>query len=260
MKNKNLGFVKRNKALLFASLLLCTPSVMAKVNVFAASSLTNALNEISEQFEQQTGTSVRNTFAGSSALARQINNGAPADIYLSANTKWMTYLDQQQVLEPETKANLLANSLVVIAPSENQTPVFSSSSWPLVDYIGDSKLALADPAHVPAGIYAQQALETLGVWGSVKGHIAAANNVRSALVLVERGEAPLGIVYKTDGMLSKYVDIVAELPASSHDNIQYPMAIIKNKARPEVLAFYDYLSSDSAQAVFQQYGFKTFSH
>ncbi|MCG7495304.1 molybdate ABC transporter substrate-binding protein [Vibrio sp. Of7-15] len=260
MKNKSLGFVKRNKALLFATLLLSAPSVMAKVNVFAASSLTNALNEISKQFERQTGTRIRNTFAGSSALARQINNGAPADIYLSANTKWMMYLDQQQVLEPKTKASLLANSLVVIAPSDRQTPAFPSSSWPLADYLEDSKLALADPAHVPAGIYAQQALGNLGVWETVKEHIAAANNVRSALVLVERGEAPLGIVYKTDGMLSKYVDIVAELPASSHDEIQYPMAIIKNKARPEVLSFYNYLRSDSAQAVFQQYGFKTLSH
>ena len=238
---------------LFLALLFSSLSVSANVTVYAASSLTNVMNDIVDAYQDETGERVRVSFAGSSSLARQIANGAPADIYLSANTKWMDYLIEQDQIETESKVDLLRNRLVLIA--SKSTPKENTWQW----FIGQKgfRIAMADPRHVPAGIYGKQSLEKQFRWLEVKDHIASGNNVRSALLFVERDEAPLGIVYKTDAMLSKEVTIVEEFPTDSHDPIVYPMAIIKNKNSDKVTHFYRYLLSEKAKNIFTSYGFTT---
>ncbi|MGF1690998.1 molybdate ABC transporter substrate-binding protein [Photobacterium kagoshimensis] len=230
------------------------------VTVFAASSLTNAVTELSDRYQEKNGVDSRLSFASSSALARQISQGAPADIYISANVKWMDYLQSLQVIENDSRKPLLENSLVMVAPlSYPNDTVTPSASWDVAATLMDTRMAVGDPNHVPAGRYAQQALENLGVWEAAKPHLARANNVRSALVLVERGESNLGIVYKTDAKISKKVKIVAEFPDSSHAPIRYPMAIVKNKATPVVQNYYMFLQSEEAKAVFEKYGFEVVS-
>lgn len=238
---------------LFLALLLSSLSVSANVTVYAASSLTNVMNDIVDAYQDETGERVRVSFAGSSSLARQIANGAPADIYLSANSKWMDYLVEQDQINTESRVDLLRNSLVLIA--SKSTPKENTWQW----FIGQKgfRIAMADPRHVPAGIYGKQSLEKQFRWPEVKDHIASGNNVRSALLFVERDEAPLGIVYKTDALLSKEVTIVEEFPADSHDPIVYPMAIIKNKNSDKVTHFYRYLLSEKAKNIFTSYGFTT---
>lgn len=242
-----------SRVTLFLALLFSSLSVSANVTVYAASSLTNVMNDIVDQYQNETGERVRVSFAGSSSLARQIANGAPADIYLSANTKWMDYLIEQDQIETESKVDLLQNSLVLIA--SKSTPKENTWQW----FIGQKgfRIAMADPRHVPAGIYGKQSLEKQYRWLEVKDHIASGNNVRSALLFVERDEAPLGIVYKTDALLSKEVTIVEEFPADSHDPIVYPMAIIKDKNSDKVTYFYRYLLSEKAKNIFTSYGFTT---
>lgn len=238
---------------LFLALLLSSLSASANVTVYAASSLTNVMNDIIDEYQNETGERVRVSFAGSSSLARQIANGAPADIYLSANTKWMDYLIEQDKIDTESKVDLLRNRLVLIA--SKSTPKKNAWEW----FIGQKgfRIAMADPRHVPAGIYGKQSLEKQFRWTEVKDHIASGNNVRSALLFVERDEAPLGIVYKTDALLSKEATIVEEFPADSHDPIVYPMAIIKNKNADKVIHFYRYLLSEKAKNIFTSYGFTT---
>lgn len=236
---------------LFFILLFSSLSASASVTVYAASSLTNVMNDIVDAYQNKTGERVRVSYAGSSSLARQIENGAPADIYLSANTKWMDYLIEKDEIEADTKVDLLRNSLVLIA--SKTTPKENTWQW----FLGQKglRLSMADPRHVPAGIYGKQSLEKQYRWSEVKDNIASGNNVRSALLFVERDEAPLGIVYKTDALLSKNVTIVEEFPADSHDPIVYPMAIVKNKNSDEVAAFFRYLLSESAKNTFISYGF-----
>lgn len=228
-------------------------SVSAQVTVYAASSLTNVINEAVEHYQKETGNKVRVSYAGSSSLARQIVNGAPADIYLSANEKWMDYVEQSNQLEVNTRIDVVKNQLVLIR--SESTPDDNAWAWFLEQK--EVRLSLADPRHVPAGIYAKQSLEHLNRWALVNKRIASANNVRSALLFVERDEAPLGIVYKTDALSSKKVQIVETFPEHSHDPIVYPMAIIKNKESDEVKGFYEYLRSQKAQNIFEQYGFMT---
>lgn len=238
---------------LFFVLLFSSLSVSANVTVYAASSLTNVMNDIVDAYQDETGGRVRVSYAGSSSLARQIANGAPADIYLSANTKWMDYLIEEDQIEAGSKVDLLRNTLVLIA--SRSTPKENTWQW----FIGQKgfRIAMADPRHVPAGIYGKQSLEKQFRWPEVKDHIASGNNVRSALLFVERDEAPLGIVYKTDALLSKNVTVVEEFPEDSHDPIVYPMAIIKNKKSGQVTDFYQYLLSEKAKNTFTSYGFTT---
>ncbi|MGF1903291.1 molybdate ABC transporter substrate-binding protein [Aliivibrio sifiae] len=238
---------------LFFVLLFSSLSVSANVTVYAASSLTNVMNDIVDAYQDETGERVRVSYAGSSSLARQIANGAPADIYLSANTKWMDYLIEEDQIEAGSKVDLLRNTLVLIA--SRSTPKENTWQW----FIGQKgfRIAMADPRHVPAGIYGKQSLEKQFRWPEVKDHIASGNNVRSALLFVERDEAPLGIVYKTDALLSKNVTVVEEFPEDSHDPIVYPMAIIKNKKSGQVTDFYQYLLSEKAKNTFTSYGFTT---
>ncbi|MCW8330002.1 molybdate ABC transporter substrate-binding protein [Photobacterium sp. SDRW27] len=242
---------------LVGSLFLAGTSYAAEgVTVFAASSLTNAMNDVAKAYEDQTGVKATLSYASSSALARQIAQGAPADIYLSANEKWMDYVEQQSAVEPSSRKTLLQNSLVLVAPNDYpQDEVKITASWDLGKALQGTRLAMGDPRHVPAGIYAKESLEALGLWEKADRLLARANNVRSALLLVERQEAMLGVVYKTDALISKKVKIVNELPNDSHTPISYPVAIVKDKANKSVDDFYKYLQSDQAQVIFEKYGF-----
>ncbi|WP_064608119.1 molybdate ABC transporter substrate-binding protein [Photobacterium sp. J15] len=227
-----------------------------KVTVFAAASLTNALNEVSAVYEEKTGVKSTLSFASSSTLARQIAQGAPADIYFSANEKWMDYVEKQQAIEPPTRKSLLKNHLVMIAPNAYPADKIEvTASWDLAKALDGTRLATGDPKHVPAGIYAKESLQSIGLWGKASPLLARANSVRSALLLVEKQEAQLGIVYKTDALISEKVKVVAELPDESHAAITYPVAIVKDKSGEQVKAYYDFLQSDQAREIFEKYGF-----
>ncbi|WP_425667132.1 molybdate ABC transporter substrate-binding protein [Vibrio tubiashii] len=223
------------------------------LRIYAASSMTNVVNDLVEQYEESNDTSVTTVFGGSASLARQLAQGAPADIYISANHKWMEYLVEQSIVNGDGVTNIAANSLVAIAPKGHllNLDVDSEESW--ISALEGYRLAIGQTNAVPAGMYAKQALVNLGVWDEVKTHLAPTNNVRIALTLVERGESPLGIVYKTDALLSDKVEVVATLPSSSHANIVYPMASLNEKI--ETQRFVKFIHSEQAQRVFKQYGF-----
>lgn len=228
------------------------------ITVFAASSLTNALNDIAAKYQQETGVKTTLSFASSSALARQVALGAPANIYLSANEKWMDYVEQRGAVIDNSRVDVLKNNLVMVAPTNYpQNNITLTASWDLSKALDGTRLAVGNPDNVPAGRYAKQSLEFLHLWKQAEPLLARANNVRSALVLVERGEAQLGIVYKTDAEISKKVKIVAIFPADSHKPITYPMALVKGNDTPAAKAFYQYLQHDEAKAIFKQYGFGT---
>lgn len=231
-----------------------------RVTVFAAASLTNALNAAAQEFKQTPAaqnTKVVFSFAASSTLARQVAQGAPAQLYLSANQKWLDYLIQQAAVKSTSKVTLLKNSLVLIAPQNSPLDeVTLNSDWNIKQALQDSRLALGDPDHVPAGRYAKQALSQLQLWSQARPLLARASNVRSALVLVERGEAALGIVYASDALISDKVKILARFPQTSHTPIQYPMVLVEQSPSPASQAFYDYLQTPAAKDVFQQFGFQ----
>jgi len=221
--------------------------------VFAAASTASAIQDIIALYGARGA--VAASFAASSALARQIENGAPADIYISANPRWMDALAGAGLIETASRRDLLGNRLVLIAPADSPVRVDLSAMPALDALLGDGRLALADPAHVPAGQYARAALEALGLWPAVAGAVAPMNNVRAALVLVERGEAPLGVVYATDAAITDGVRVAAVFPESSHPPITYPAAIVAGHASPAVRAFHDFLFADAARAVFAAHGF-----
>jgi molybdate transport system substrate-binding protein len=230
-----------------------------KITVFAAASLTDALGAIDAAYTAKSGTPITVSFAASSTLARQIEAGAPAQIFLSADTKWMDYLDKKGLIEPGTRHNVLGNGLALIAPSDS--PVAPLSIDRTLDWqhlLGPGgRLSVGDPDHVPAGIYAKEALTNLGAWPALAPHLARADDVRGALTLVERGEAPLGIVYVTDARISTKVKIVGVFPADSHSPIVYPFAIVKGAANPGVEAYFRFLNGPEARTVFNRYGFAT---
>jgi molybdate transport system substrate-binding protein len=231
----------------------------ARVTVFAAASLKNALDAVNVKWQEQTGAPAVISYAASSTLAKQIENGAPADIYISADLKWMDYLQQHHLIEPQTRIDLLGNQLVLIAPKDNAVRATIAAGFPLARLLGAGRLAMADPAAVPAGIYGKAALTRLGVWPSVADRVAAAENVRAALALVARGETPLGIVYKTDAAVEPAVRIVATFPPDSHPPIVYPMALTRT-ARPAAAAFAAYLRGPAARAIFTAQGFTVPDH
>ncbi|KKC99563.1 MULTISPECIES: molybdate ABC transporter substrate-binding protein [Photobacterium] len=243
---------------LFALCLLNMSQAVAqeKVLVFAASSLTNALSELAESYEDASGDDIVLSFASSSTLARQLAQGAPADLYLSANTKWMDYAAEQQVINSESRKDLLHNRLVLVThQSESVDSVALDSSWNISKALMGSRLAVGDPNHVPAGIYAQEALTSLGLWQQAEPLLARANNVRAALLLVERQEAKFGIVYQTDAQVAKNVKVVAHFPEQSHQPITYPVALTQQTPSKSAQGFYDYLQTSDAAEVFQRYGF-----
>lgn len=253
----------RTKALLLAAGLAALtfgPPARAEspgITVFAAASLTNALQDLGAAYTARTGVTVRFSFASSSAVARQIEAGAPADLFVSADTEWMDYLEERGLIDSASRKNLLTNRLVLIAPADLTIRFEIGPGFPIAAALGkDGRLALGDPAFVPAGRYAEAALRTLGVWDSLAGRLLPAENVRSALAFVARGEAPLGIVYRSDVAVEPRVRIVGPFPADSHPPIVYPVALVKDGNR-QAQAFLGFLTEDGAKAVFDKYGFTT---
>jgi molybdate transport system substrate-binding protein len=230
-----------------------------KITVFAAASLTDALGRLDADYTAHTGVPVVASFAASSTLARQIEAGAPAQIFLSADTKWMDYLVQKGLIEPTTRTDVLGNRLALIAPADQAVgPLAIDRRLDWQRLLGtDGRLAVGDPDHVPAGIYAKEALTNLGVWPALLPRLARAEDVRGALALVEHGDAPLGIVYVTDARISQKVKIVGVFPASSHSPIVYPFAIVKGAGSPAVQAYFRFLNGPQARSVFNAYGFAT---
>ena len=223
--------------------------------VFAAASLKNVLDAINDAWRRETGKHATIAYAASSTLAKQIENGAPADLFISADRDWMNYLDTRKLINPESRSDLLGNSLVLIAPASGTVKLSIAPDFGLAAALGDGRLAMADPAAVPAGRYGKAALEKLGVWSSVEKRIAAAENVRAALLLVARGEAPLGIVYSTDAAAEPNVKIVGAFPADSHPPIIYPAAETRDSKSADARLFLDYLKSTKARPALEKQGF-----
>jgi molybdenum ABC transporter, periplasmic molybdate-binding protein len=229
----------------------------ADVTVFAAASTTNAVNEIGELFKAKTGNGIKPSYASSSTLAKQIEQGAPAQIFLSADLKWADYLSERKLLAADSRTNLLGNTLVLIAPADSATAAVQiGKDTDLVKLLGDGRLSTGDPDHVPVGIYARQALENMGQWKALEPKLARAESVRAALALVERGEAPLGIVYSTDAAVAKKVKVIGTFPESLHDTIIYPVGLVAGQESPEAKDFLAFLKSNEAKGVFAKYGFK----
>lgn len=243
--------------LAFAAAMFLAASVAAHatdVTVFAAASLTNVLQKAADNYKAKSGKDVALSFAASSALAKQIEASDGADMFVSADEDWMNYLDNKGLIQKSTRKDLLASHLVLIAPAGLDIKVAIGPHFDLAKIVGNGKLAIADPASVPAGKYAKASLTALGVWDSVQGRLAQAENVRVALAYVARGEAPLGIVYTTDAMTEPRVKIVGEFPDNTHAPIVYPMALTKD-AKPEAQAFLDYLKGADASVIFSKAGF-----
>ena len=227
-----------------------------ELTVFAAASLTDAMKDIGAQWQKSGHEPVRFSFGSSATLARQIAQGAPANVFASADEKWMDYVDQQHLLAPGTRSDLLTNGLVLVVPEAGPSHVAIGPNFDLAHILGpNGRLAVGDPKSVPAGIYAAQALKKLGVWNYAQNHLAPAEDVRSALLLVERGEAPAGIVYSTDAAIAKGVKVAGVFPASSHDPITYPFAVIKTGDTPQARAFLAYLKGPAGRAIFERLGF-----
>lgn len=230
----------------------------APLTMFAAASLTDALNNIGAAWTKAGHGSVRFSFGASSTLARQIEQGAPANLFASADEKWMDYLDTHGLIVPGTRRDLLSNTLVLIVPASHPVHVTIGPGFDLMAILGtQGRLATGDPAHVPVGIYAEQALKHLGIWDQVQQRLAPAADVRSALLLVERGEVPAGIVYATDAAISKNVMIAGIFPSDTHPPIKYPFGIVKGGDSPSARALLQYLSGPTARSVFKRFGFGT---
>lgn len=226
-----------------------------QVMVYAAASMKEALDELAKHFEAQGGGRVVVSYAASSALARQVEKGAPADLFVSADLDWMDYLAARKLIRAESRVDLAANRLVLIAPVASKAALVIGPQFPLAAALGEGRLALADPASVPAGKYGKAALEALGVWDSVSARTARAENVRAALALVARGEAPLGIVYATDAIAERKVRVVGEFAANLHPPIVYPAAIIANSKSAAAAPLLRFLRSTQARAVWRRHGF-----
>lgn len=225
------------------------------VTVFAAASLKTALDEVAQLYSEQTGKSVQVSYAASSALARQIQYGAPADVYISANSGWMDWLQKDGLLRDETRVDLLSNRLALIAAPGNNVQLDIGSNFDLSGALDQSWLAMALTNAVPAGIYGSAALQSLGVWDDVSDRVAQTDNVRAALLLVATGEAALGIVYATDAEVDPRVRIVSVFPSDSHPEILYPAALVKDSSNPDSTLFLGFLSDQKARKVFDAHGF-----
>jgi molybdate transport system substrate-binding protein len=235
---------------------LAQKTEVTTVTIFAAASLKTALDSAAAAYEQSTGNKTVISYAGSSALAKQIEQGAPADIFISADLDWMDYVVKAKLIKDETRFNLLGNRLVLIAPAASPVSLKIGKDFPLAAALGDGRLAMANVKSVPAGKYGSAALEKLGVWSAVEPKVAQADNVRAALALVARGEAPLGIVYETDAAAEPKVKIVDIFPEDTHPPIIYPIAVTAAaKNGDAAAAFVAYLKSASGQARFTKQGF-----
>lgn len=225
------------------------------VTVFAAASLKESAEKVAAAWKAAGGADVTFSFAGSSALAKQIEEGAPADVFISADLKWMDHLDKAGRIKTQTRVNLLGNRIVLVAPKDSTASATIKPGFPLVALLGDERLAMANVDAVPAGTYGKAALESLGVWDGVKDKVAQAENVRAALLLVSRGEAPLAIVYETDAKVDPSVKIVDRFPEASHPAIVYPAALTSDGKNPRAAEFLAYLQGADAHAIFTAAGF-----
>jgi molybdate transport system substrate-binding protein len=233
------------------------PSARAQggdVVVFAAASLKNALDAINAQWHKETGKKATISYAASSALAKQIEQGAPAQMFISADIDWMDYVAGKSLIKPETRSNLLGNRIVLVAPKDKARAIDIKPGFDLAGALGDGRLSIANVDSVPAGKYGKAALEKLGVWASVAGKLAQAENVRAALLLVSRGEAPAGIVYQTDAASDKGVTVIGTFPEDTHPPIIYPFALTTN-AGPDAAALLAYVRSGKSKPLFEAQGF-----
>ncbi len=224
------------------------------INVYAASSMTDVMKELGDKYKAETGDSIVPVYAGSSTLARQIEQGAPADIFISANPNWMTYLVNKGMTTQDQVSDLVGNSLVLIGSDEQKEAEIDPGTFKqLPTLLGEHRLAIGEPQSVPAGMYAKESLTNLGLWEVLSSKTAPSNNVRLTLSLVERGEAPFGIVYKTDALMSKKVSIVQTFPESTHSPIVYPAVALNSK--PSSQQFFEFLKGKEASDTFVKYGF-----
>jgi molybdate transport system substrate-binding protein len=240
-------------------LLFCLPSAAAEPNnsavtVFAAASLTNVLQELGDGFTKDTSVPIKLSFAASSALAKQIENGAPADVFFSADTEWMDYLQNRKLIQTSTRHDVVGNQLVLVAPADSKIVLKIGPHFALAATLGAGRLATGDPDSVPVGRYAREALTQLGVWGDIEARLVRTDSVRSALAFVDRGEASLGIVYATDAKIDNKVRVVDVFPDNTHKPIVYPVALTA-VARPASIKFLDYLRGPIGDATFKKYGF-----
>ena len=229
------------------------------LTVFAAASLKEAMDEAGAAWQRQSGRDVRTSYAASSALARQVEQGAPADVFISADSEWMDYLQQRSLIDVATRRDLLGNTLVLVAPKQAKAkPLALRKGTDLLPLLGkDGRIALALTASVPAGKYAKAAFESLGMWNALSARTAEAENVRAALLLVARGEAPLGVVYGSDAKAEPRVRVLAVFPPGSHPPIVYPVARIRASTQPRAAEFVRWLQSPEASAIFRAHGFGT---
>jgi molybdate transport system substrate-binding protein len=247
-------------AIAFALAATLQPSPSAaqseSVVVFAAASLKNALDEIAAGWTAKSGAAVKTSYAASPALAKQIEEGAPADLFISADLDWMDYVDKKNLVKAGTRVNLLGNTIVLAASKDwTKGDIKIEPNFPLASLLGDGRLAMASVASIPAGKYGKAALEKLGVWNSVANKVAEAENVRAALALVARGEAPLGIVYQTDAAADKGVKVLGAFPDNTHRPIIYPIAAVAASTNPGDANYLAYLKSPAARPIFEKRGF-----
>lgn len=245
--------------LVAAAMALCALALPARaqdpVTVFAAASLKTALDDIGAEWSEETGNAATISYAGSSALARQIEEGAPADLFISADLDWMAYLAERDLIDRASERRLLGNRIVLVAPADSAVELAIAPGFDIASALGDGRLAMANVDAVPAGRYGKAALESLGVWDDVADKVAQTENVRAALQFVALGEAPLGIVYQTDATAEPGVRVVGTFPEDSHDPIVYPAALTAASDDPNAAAFLDYLQGDEARAIFGEQGF-----
>jgi molybdate transport system substrate-binding protein len=250
--------LERLKRLIITTLMMaafCSGAWAADVTMFAAASLSSVMPEIAAAYQKQTGQTVKFSFAASSVLARQIENSPGADIFMSADSDWMDYLDSRGLVQHATRKSLLATHLALIAPAGSGASLKIAPHFDILGALKGGRLAIADPDSVPAGKYAKSALTSLGVWNALVDHLAQAENVRVALAYVARGETPLGIVYTTDALAEPKVRIIDTFPDKTHAPIVYPAALTKD-AKPAAKAFLDFLSGPEARTLFTKYGFE----
>jgi len=240
-------------------LLFCLPSSAAQTDkptiiVFAAASLTNALQEVGDGFTKDSSIPVKFSFAASSTLARQIENGAPADVFFSADIDWMDYLQSRKLIQNHTRHDVLGNRLVLVAPADSKIVLKIKPHFPLAATLGKGRLSTGDPDSVPVGRYAREALTKLDVWNDIEARLVRADSVHSALAFVDRGEASLGIVYATDAKIDNKVRVVDVFPDNTHMPIVYPIAVTA-VAKSDAIKFVDYVRGPVGDATFKKYGF-----
>jgi molybdate transport system substrate-binding protein len=223
--------------------------------VFAAASMKTALDAVNAEWQKETGKKATISYAASSALAKQIEEGAPAQIFISADLDWMNYLARKNLIRPDTRSNLVGNRIVLISPKDKAKGVDIKPGFDLAGILGDGRLAMANVDTVPAGKYGKAALEKLGAWSSVSNKIAQAENVRAALLFVSRGEAPAGIVYQTDAAADPGVAIIGRFPENTHPPIVYPVALTASASTPDAAAFLAFIRSAKAKPLFEKEGF-----